>query len=125
MESSIPEPVRVPAIADGDGFDDKVFIRGNPKILGELAPRKFLTALTTQKQSAFRLGSGRLELAHCMVDPSNPFLARVMVNRVWLHLFGRGIVPTPDDFGKLGQPPTHPELLDWLASWYRTDAHWS
>jgi hypothetical protein len=48
-----------------------------------------------------------------------------MVNRVWLHLFGRGIVPTPDDFGALGQPPTHPELLDWLANWYRTEAGWS
>jgi len=48
-----------------------------------------------------------------------------MVNRVWLHLFGRGIVPTPDDFGALGQRPTHPELLDWLANWYRTEAGWS
>jgi len=125
MELFIPEPIHVPAITDGDGVDEKVFIRGSPKTLGEVAPRQFLTALTKEGESKFKLGSGRLELAHCMVASSNPFLTRVMVNRVWLHLFGRGIVPTPDDFGKLGQPPTHPELLDWLASWYRIDAHWS
>jgi hypothetical protein len=71
------------------------------------------------------MGSGRLELAQRITDSANPLFARVMVNRIWLHLFGHGIVPTPDDFGKLGQPPSHPELLDWLANWYRTEAHWS
>ena len=125
IESSIPEPVRVPAMADGDGFDECVFIRGNHKTPGELAPRQFLTALNTGKSAPFKQGSGRLELARCMTDHSNPLLARVMVNRVWLHLFGRGIVPTPDDFGKLGQPPANAALLDWLATWYRTEAHWS
>jgi len=112
-------------MTDGDGFDEHVFIRGNHKIPGELAPRRFLTALGPEKNTPFKVGSGRLELARCMTEPSNPLLARVMVNRVWLQLFGRGIVPTPDDFGKLGQPPTHPELLDWLATWYRTEARWS
>jgi len=57
-----------------------------------------------------------------MIAPSNPLLARVIVNRVWQHLFGRGIVATPDNFGVLGEPPTHPELLDWLADWYRGKA---
>ena len=74
------------------------------------------------KQPAFGQGSGRLELAQRITDASNPFLSRVMVNRVWQHLFGRGLVPTPDDFGVLGQAPTHPELLDWLADWFQNEA---
>jgi hypothetical protein len=125
IDSSVSEPVRVPAMADGDGFDEHVFIRGNHKTTGEVAPRQFLTALCQDPRARFKQGSGRLELAHAMTDPANPLLARVVVNRVWLHLFGRGIVPTPDDFGALGQPPTHPELLDWLAGWYGTEAGWS
>jgi hypothetical protein len=125
LEASIPAPTRVPAMTDGDGMDEHVFVRGNYKTPGEVAPRQFLAALSPKEGSAFKLGSGRLELARCLTDSSNPFLARVMVNRVWQHLFGRGIVPTVDDFGALGQPPTHPELLDWLADWYRTEAAWS
>jgi hypothetical protein len=66
-----------------------------------------------------------MELAQAFTDPLNPLLARVMVNRVWLHLFGRGLVATPDDFGVLGDRPSHPELLDWLAEWFRTEAGWS
>jgi hypothetical protein len=69
-------------------------------------------------------GSGRLELARQMVDPANPFASRVIVNRLWHHLFGLGIVPTPDDFGVLGQPPSHPELLDHLAASFVEDG-WS
>jgi hypothetical protein len=61
-------------------------------------------------------GSGRLDLARQIIDPSNPFPPRVLVNRLWHHLFGRGIVASVDDFGVMGQAPTHPELLDWLAA---------
>jgi hypothetical protein len=125
VESSMTQPDMVPAMADGNGQDEQVFIRGNHNALGDVVHRRFLTALSTTSSAPFHSGSGRLELAECMTDPSNPFLARVMVNRVWLHLFGRGIVPTPDNFGVLGEPPTHPELLDWLAHWYRVDAGWS
>src|SRR5205814_8146981 len=93
--------------------------------LGDEVPRRFLEALGGTVAGRFREGSGRLELARHIVDPGNPLFARVFVNRVWLHLFGRGIVPTPDDFGVLGQPPTHPEMLDWLANWFRTEGNWS
>ena len=125
IAASLPRANRVPAMTDGEGFDEHVFIRGNHKSLGDLAPREFLTALRTGRDAPFKMGSGRLELAQRITDSANPLFARVMVNRIWLHLFGHGIVPTPDDFGKLGQPPSHPELLDWLANWYRTEAHWS
>jgi hypothetical protein len=125
LESSVPEPVMVPAMADGNGVNEHVFLRGSYKTPGDLVPRQFLSALANEKSNPFKNGSGRLELARCVIDSSNPLLSRVMVNRVWLHLFGRGIVSTPDDFGALGQPPTHPELLDWLANWYRTEADFS
>ena len=64
-------------------------------------------------------------MARAMIDPNNPLTARVYVNRVWHHIFGRGLVRTVDDFGVLGQPPTHPELLDWLAHWFVHEARWS
>src|SRR6185312_3532318 len=69
-------------------------------------------------------GSGRLELAKAVTDPANPLVARVLVNRLWQHHFGEGIVRSPDDFGYQGQRPTHPELLDWLAIEFR-DHGWS
>jgi hypothetical protein len=112
-------------MVDGTGLDENVFVRGNYKTPGERAPRQFLEAIAGPVQPRIESSSGRLELACWMADPANPFPARVMVNRVWLHLFGRGLVATPDDFGALGQPPTHPELLDWLAEWYRTEGAWS
>ena len=127
LESFIPNPDRAPAMVDGTGLDGNVFVRGNPSLLGEKVQRRFLEAFEFDSQGAsgFKNGSGRINLAQRMTDPSNPFLARVMVNRVWHHLFGRGIVPTPDDFGVLGQRPTHPELLDWLSSFFREEAVWS
>jgi hypothetical protein len=112
-------------MAEGNGVDECVFIRGNPHLPGERVRRRSLQALGAAHLRPFTEGSGRLEFARCLTDPSNPLLARVFVNRVWLHLFGRGIVPTADDFGVLGQPPTHPELLDWLAHDFRTAGKWS
>jgi hypothetical protein len=114
-----------PAIWDGNGFDEHVFIRGSPKGLGERVPRRLLAALHGEKRQASGPGSGRLELARQITDPAlNPLFGRVIVNRAWHHLFGRGIVASVDNFGKLGELPTHPELLDYLAERFVRDG-WS
>jgi hypothetical protein len=91
-----------------------VFLRGNPNNPGPLAPPHFLSCLDSE-QKVFHEGSGRLDLAHRIIDPDNPLTARVLVNRVWMHHFGAGLVRTPSDFGNRGELPTHPELLDALA----------
>jgi hypothetical protein len=114
-----------PALLDGNGVDDQVFIRGSPKALGVPAPRRFLEALAGDTPLAVAHGSGRLELARQMTDPvRNPLIARVIVNRLWHHLFGRGLVSSVDNFGVLGEKPTHPELLDYLADRFVQDG-WS
>ena len=92
-----------------------VFVRGNPNNPGAPTPPRFLSCLGGGDDKIFRNGSGRLELAQSIIDPANPLTARVIVNRVWMHHFGFGIVRTPSDFGFRGDPPTHPELLDYLA----------
>jgi cytochrome c553 len=92
----------------------KVHIRGNPETLGDEASRHFLSILGGEGKP-FTKGSGRLELAEAIADPNNPLTARVMVNRIWQHHFGKGLVRTPSNFGALGERPTHPELLDYLA----------
>ncbi|HYF37516.1 MAG TPA: DUF1553 domain-containing protein, partial [Prosthecobacter sp.] len=99
----------------------RVFIRGNPLTKGEEVPRKFLSIMSKQ---TFSRGSGRLELAQAIIDPTNPLTARVMVNRVWTHHFGQGLVMTPSDFGVRTEPSSHPELLDWLALKFM-DGGWS
>ncbi len=105
------------SIWDGSGEDEFLLIRGNSKTPGKLVPRRFLEALGGKLQSTPETGSGRLELARQMVNAQqNPFISRVIVNRIWHHLFGRGIVPSVDNFGVLGQPPSHPQLLDRLAT---------
>ncbi len=106
-----------PAMLDGSGEDEYVFIRGSWKKRGEVVPRRFLEVFGGKTMPRPEHGSGRLALAEWMVDPAKtPVLPRVIVNRIWQHYFDRGIVSTPDDFGYMGRPPSHPELLDWLAS---------
>jgi len=94
----------------------RVAIRGDLRKPGEPAPRRFLRILAGDKASAFDQGSGRRQLADAVADRANPLTARVLVNRIWLHHFGQGLVRTPSNFGALGEKPTHPELLDWLAA---------
>ncbi len=115
IERTIPSAVWALSLLDGNGEDEPVLVRGNhltPKL--ERVPRMLLKALGNSGLT--NLGSGRMALAKRMIDPGNPFVSRVAVNRIWHHLFGRGIVETVDNFGVAGQAPTHPELLDYLAS---------
>jgi hypothetical protein len=97
-------------------YQPHVFLRGNPNNVGRPVPRQFLKLIAGENRRPFHEGSGRLELARAIVDPANPLTARVMVNRIWLHHFGAGLVTTPSDFGRRSDPPTHPELLDHLAT---------
>lgn len=112
------------AVAEGKPANTRLHLRGDPKRLGDEVPRRFLEVLGGQTLPPDSAGSGRRELAQWLVDPANPLPARVFVNRVWQHHFGRGIVATPNDFGVRGQPPTHPELLDHLATAFIRDG-WS
>jgi Protein of unknown function (DUF1553) len=102
----------------------RVFLRGNPANKGEEVPRQFLEVVTGKNRGPFKVGSGRLEMAQMIAGEKNPLTARVMVNRIWLHHFGAGLVQTPSDFGTRSEPPSHPELFDWLALRFIADG-WS
>jgi hypothetical protein len=126
LDASHPgAPARAMALVDSpQPKNSRVFIRGNPNRLGEEVPRQFLAILAGDKRKPFTHGSGRLELARAIASRENPLTARVMVNRVWLRHFGAGLVTTPDDFGLRSDPPSHPELLDYLA-WRFMQDDWS
>jgi cytochrome c553 len=124
LEAEIESPRVIPGMADfGPGFDQPVFIRGDWQRKGPPAPRGYLEVLGADAFKSPK-GSGRLQLAERIASADNPLTARVMVNRVWHHLFGSGLVRTVDDFGRIGDRPSHPELLDHLASRFVADG-WS
>ena len=104
------------SLREAGSADMKVAIRGNPRKLGETAPRRFLRILSNSKRPGFQSGSGRKELAIAVASPNNPLTARVFVNRSWMHHFGKALVRSPGNFGATGQTPTHPQLLDWLTA---------
>src|SRR5262249_42598925 len=112
-----PAPALVMAVRDEDKMEScRIAVRGNPHSLGDEVPRGFLSVVGSGPQSALPADqSGRLELARWLIEPSNPLTARVLVNRVWKHLLGEGLVRTVDNFGAQGERPSHPELLDALA----------
>ena len=117
IAAEMPRPMLVIAMAEGTKENAHVYVRGSAAMLGEEVPPRTLTALGGQQ-------GNRLELAQRIASLENPLTARVMVNRIWHHLFGRGIVPTVDDFGPQGQPASHPQLLDHLATKFVADG-WS
>ncbi|MDX2032779.1 MAG: PSD1 and planctomycete cytochrome C domain-containing protein [Blastocatellia bacterium] len=116
LKKSAPaEPEMACAIEDGESVPQKVFIRGDYNNRGDEAPKSFPAILADFDTRPTFSGSGRLQLADWMVQPEHPLTARVMVNRIWQWHFGEGIVRTPDNFGLMGERPSHPELLDYLA----------
>lgn len=122
LEEQLATPMRSPGQFETEGFDQVLFDRGNHKKPLDVVPRRFLEFLDAEPYQT--KSSGRLELAQDMLRDDNPLTTRVIVNRIWHHLFGKGIVATPDNFGKLGVPPTHPELLDYLATHFKSN-EWS
>ena len=117
IDSKTPGERYALAMGEGSPFQGNVYVRGSPHKLGESVVGRNLTALGGQPGT-------RLDLANQLISENNPLVSRVMANRVWLQFFGRGIVATPDDFGPMGQEPSHPELLDWLAHDFREN-DWS
>jgi hypothetical protein len=118
-------PPRAMILADRPApVEPRVFLRGNPNNPGPKVPRQFLEVLAGDKRQPFKDGSGRLELARAIASADNPLTARVIVNRLWLHHFGTGLVTAPSNFGVRTEPPSNPELLDWLAARFVEDG-WS
>jgi len=125
LAQNLANPSVFYGVTDGFGIDSPVFIRGSHLELSEeKTPRSFLSALPKGGEPFRTAGSGRMEFANAMLANENPLTSRVMVNRIWHHLFGKGIVETVDNFGLQGKLPSHPELLDYLAIKFQNEG-WS
>ena len=116
MQDRVPSSAFAMSSQDWRPADSPIHVRGNHENRGELVPRQYLQVIAGTDQDPYRHGSGRLGVASWIASKKNPLTARVMANRVWHHHFGRGIVPSTDDFGRMGEPPSHPDLLDHLAT---------
>ena len=114
-ESSPPKPPMAYAVTEVEGVEQRVFIRGSHNNPGALVPQQFPVILAGEDQEEIVNGTGRLALAEWLSSPDHPLTSRVIVNRLWQWHFGEGLVRTPNNFGLMGEPPTHPELLDYLA----------
>jgi hypothetical protein len=123
LAQPMPEPTRYLGMVDGSPWPEFVRTRGVTNLLGEPAPAGLITSVDGEALGASEGRVDRLVMARRIVDPNHPLTARVMANRIWHHLMGRGIVTSVDDFGALGAPPTDPHLLDHLADRFRSD--WS
>ena len=122
LEAELSSPRRAPGLLEADGFDQPLYVRGDHKKPAAAIPRRYLEVFDAKPFAT--TGSGRLELAEKIASPDNPLTARVMTNRLWHHVFGRGLVGTVDNFGRLGDQPTHPELLDYVTRRF-IDRNWS
>jgi hypothetical protein len=125
LQKTPPDLPSAMGMVEDKVVDTAIHIRGNPQKLGDLAPRHVPPAVRGPQAPQFTTAeSGRRELAQWLIDPQHPLTSRVLVNRVWRWHFGAGIVRTTDNFGLLGESPSHPELLDWLATRFVTGG-WS
>jgi hypothetical protein len=122
ITKAMPSPAFAPGVLEHHAQDAAFLPRGDHKKPGETVPRGFIEVLDAKPITGSQ--SGRMELADRILSPHNPLTARVMANRIWLWTFGAGIVGTPDNFGRMGEKPSHPELLDFLASKLNADG-WS
>ena len=117
-------PPRAMVLNDAQPRDEAIHIKGNARQKGKVVPRQFLEILSGEDRQPFKIGSGRLELAKAIAADDNPLTSRVIVNRIWSHHFGKGIVSSLNEFGLRAMDPSHPELLDYLA-WYLVENKWS
>jgi hypothetical protein len=130
LVKGLPAYRKAMAASEGTAANARIHLKGDPEKLGPEVPRGWLKIFGGQKLPANERGSGRLALANWLTDPRNPLTARVLVNRVWQHHFDQGFVRTPDDLGTRSEPPTHPELLDYLTrrfvegGWSIKSLHW-
>jgi len=114
-KSEPPKPANAHVLAESGTADMHIALRGDLRKKGELAPRRFIEIVEGKERKKYSEGSGRIELSNSVVAPTNPLTARVIVNRIWGWHFGQGLVRTPSNFGTIGEKPSHPLLLDWMA----------